>query len=149
MTKKICLVRGEDVHKRIALSHYLIKAGFNITIPSSGFVPGKTRMRLKTDYSGYGYVQNDPCSNLTYGEIEDYTVNIIWVMPNYNEANHYISGINSSGKKTVYRMESIAHIDQRRMMRRNRTFIQASLRWILMMTPTSIWLHPKSVTSNS
>lgn len=32
MTKKICLVGGEDVHKRIALSRYLINAGFNITI---------------------------------------------------------------------------------------------------------------------
>jgi glycosyltransferase involved in cell wall biosynthesis len=32
MTKKICLVGGEDVHKRIALSDYLIKAGFEITI---------------------------------------------------------------------------------------------------------------------
>jgi glycosyltransferase involved in cell wall biosynthesis len=32
MTKKICLVGGEDVHKRIALSKYLIEAGFDITI---------------------------------------------------------------------------------------------------------------------
>ena len=32
MTKKICLVGGEDVHKRIALSRYLIEAGFEITI---------------------------------------------------------------------------------------------------------------------
>ncbi|WP_338733811.1 glycosyltransferase [Mangrovimonas cancribranchiae] len=30
--KKICLVGGEDVHKRIALSHYLTKADFKVTI---------------------------------------------------------------------------------------------------------------------
>ncbi|HLV14384.1 MAG TPA: glycosyltransferase family 4 protein [Xanthomarina sp.] len=32
MTKKICLVGGEDVHKRIPLSQYLIDAGFHVTI---------------------------------------------------------------------------------------------------------------------
>lgn len=32
MVKKICLVGGEDVHKRIALSNYLFDAGFEITI---------------------------------------------------------------------------------------------------------------------
>ena len=32
MEKKICLVGGEDVHKRIALSSYLIEAGFEVTI---------------------------------------------------------------------------------------------------------------------
>ena len=32
MEKKICLVGGEDVHKRIQLSKYLIDAGFNVTI---------------------------------------------------------------------------------------------------------------------
>ena len=30
--KSICLVGGEDVHKRIALSKYLINAGFDVTI---------------------------------------------------------------------------------------------------------------------
>ncbi len=32
MSKKICLVGGEDVHKRIHLSQYLIVAGFHVTI---------------------------------------------------------------------------------------------------------------------
>lgn len=32
MQKKICLVGGEDVHKRIALSKYLIDAGFHVTV---------------------------------------------------------------------------------------------------------------------
>ncbi|MDO6596781.1 glycosyltransferase [Oceanihabitans sp. 2_MG-2023] len=32
MNKKICLVGGEDVHKRIALSNYLKEAGFQVTI---------------------------------------------------------------------------------------------------------------------
>ena len=32
MSKKICLVGGEDVHKRIALSSYLKEAGFQVTI---------------------------------------------------------------------------------------------------------------------
>ncbi|UPS90989.1 glycosyltransferase family 4 protein [Bizionia sp. M204] len=32
MSKKICLVGGEDVHKRINLSQYLIAAGFEVTI---------------------------------------------------------------------------------------------------------------------
>ncbi|MCX7548385.1 glycosyltransferase [Xanthomarina sp. F1114] len=32
MVKKICLVGGEDVHKRILLSQYLIEAGFQVTI---------------------------------------------------------------------------------------------------------------------
>jgi len=32
MQKKICLVGGEDVHKRIALSKYLIDAGYIVTI---------------------------------------------------------------------------------------------------------------------
>ena len=32
MKKKICLVGGEDVHKRIELSKYLIDAGFHVTI---------------------------------------------------------------------------------------------------------------------
>ncbi|QRM90163.1 glycosyltransferase [Lacinutrix sp. WUR7] len=32
MNKKICLVGGEDVHKRISLSSYLKEAGFDVTI---------------------------------------------------------------------------------------------------------------------
>ena len=32
MKRKVCLVGGEDVHKRIALSKYLIEAGFEVTI---------------------------------------------------------------------------------------------------------------------
>jgi glycosyltransferase involved in cell wall biosynthesis len=32
MTKKICLIGGEDVHKRIFLSNYLMDAGFQVTI---------------------------------------------------------------------------------------------------------------------
>jgi glycosyltransferase involved in cell wall biosynthesis len=32
MAKKICLIGGEDVHKRILLSNYLIDAGFQVTI---------------------------------------------------------------------------------------------------------------------
>lgn len=32
MTKSICLIGGEDVHKRIALSKYLIEADFKVTI---------------------------------------------------------------------------------------------------------------------
>ncbi|WP_170234010.1 glycosyltransferase family 4 protein [Bizionia myxarmorum] len=32
MSKKICLVGGEDVHKRISISQYLIAAGFEVTI---------------------------------------------------------------------------------------------------------------------
>src|SRR5690606_18038904 len=33
---KICLVGGEDSHKRIELSQYLIKAGFDVTILGTG-----------------------------------------------------------------------------------------------------------------
>ena len=33
---KICLVGGEDSHKRIELSQYLIKAGFDVTIAGTG-----------------------------------------------------------------------------------------------------------------
>ncbi len=32
MIKKICLIGGEDVHKRIELSKYLVDAGFHVTI---------------------------------------------------------------------------------------------------------------------
>ncbi|MCX7549504.1 glycosyltransferase [Xanthomarina sp. F2636L] len=32
MAKKICLIGGEDVHKRILLSNYLMDAGFEVTI---------------------------------------------------------------------------------------------------------------------
>ncbi|GGG48486.1 glycosyltransferase family 4 protein [Bizionia arctica] len=32
MTKKICIIGGEDVHKRILLSNYLMDAGFQVTI---------------------------------------------------------------------------------------------------------------------
>ena len=35
MVKKICLVGGEDVHKRIPLSKYLIDAGYDVTIIGS------------------------------------------------------------------------------------------------------------------
>jgi len=60
MTKKICLVGGEDVHKRIALSGYLIKAGFEITIlgTSSHNFPKPIR------YVPYNLVRNlDPISD--------------------------------------------------------------------------------------
>ncbi len=43
-----------------------------ITIPE-GVESGETRMRAKAQWQN---ITNDPCSNMTYGETEDYTVNV-------------------------------------------------------------------------
>jgi glycosyltransferase involved in cell wall biosynthesis len=49
MRKKICLVGGEDVHKRIPLSKYLIEFGFDVTILGTGTQP----FPKEINYIGY------------------------------------------------------------------------------------------------
>jgi len=46
---------------------------FNFTVPSSA-LQGTTRMRIRTKYNGLDC--GDPCGTTTYGEVEDYSVNI-------------------------------------------------------------------------
>lgn len=46
----------------------------NFTIPQSAWA-GKTRMRVRSNYVIYG-IPTDACSKLTFGETEDYTLNI-------------------------------------------------------------------------
>ncbi|WP_272022877.1 M14 family zinc carboxypeptidase, partial [Olleya namhaensis] len=49
----------------------------NITIPNDASL-GNTRMRVTCKYYGSsGVTSNDPCESFSYGEVEDYTINII------------------------------------------------------------------------
>ncbi|MBN2894038.1 MAG: T9SS type A sorting domain-containing protein [Bacteroidales bacterium] len=51
---------------------------WDITIPD-GALPGETTMRIRLKYSGEDC--GDPCGTTSYGEVEDYTVNVIgWIM---------------------------------------------------------------------
>lgn len=61
---------GEKVYSSNAYSNF----SGTITIPDSAMT-GSTRMRVRTDYYYYG----DPpaCGNTTYGETEDYTLNVL------------------------------------------------------------------------
>jgi hypothetical protein len=54
----------------------------NIT-PPAGAVPGTTRLRVRITYTG----AVDPCGSATYGEVEDYSVNVLgWLMiDNYGD----------------------------------------------------------------
>ncbi|MDU8886149.1 glycosyltransferase [Yeosuana sp. MJ-SS3] len=54
MAKKICIVGGEDVHKRIPLSKYLIDAGYNVTIIGSS----KHKFPENTTYVSYSLNRN-------------------------------------------------------------------------------------------
>ena len=49
-----------------------------VTIPCTA-TPGLTRMRVRADY----FAMPDPCSNYSYGETEDYNVNVIYNPPSY------------------------------------------------------------------
>ncbi|MFW6302534.1 MAG: PKD domain-containing protein, partial [Bacteroidales bacterium] len=49
----------------------------NITVPNDANLQ-ETRMRVRVHYNRDGYGPNDtPCGNSTYGEVEDYSVNVI------------------------------------------------------------------------
>ncbi|HAS45542.1 MAG TPA: hypothetical protein DCS93_33970, partial [Microscillaceae bacterium] len=49
----------------------------SFTVPSSAQT-GLTRMRISMQYSGTaGTTFSDPCATFTYGEVEDYTVNLV------------------------------------------------------------------------
>ena len=47
---------------------------WDITVPADA-IAGDTRMRIRLKYSGSNC--GDPCGTTTYGEVEDYTVNVI------------------------------------------------------------------------
>ncbi|RBP33050.1 glycosyltransferase involved in cell wall biosynthesis [Oceanihabitans sediminis] len=61
MSKRICLVGGEDVHKRIALSSYLEKEGFQVTILGTSTV----KFPDSIEYVPYNLVRHfSPISDL-------------------------------------------------------------------------------------
>jgi hypothetical protein len=49
--------------------------GFTFTV-DAGATVGETRLRIRFNWPDSGLPQPDPCGNTTYGEVEDYTVNI-------------------------------------------------------------------------
>jgi hypothetical protein len=81
--------------EQVFVSAYTQSMTTNITIPCTA-LPGNTRMRIRSDI-GFGI---DPCSDLFYGETEDYNVEIIDnpVAYNYSTAvqqtGTYIPGTN-------------------------------------------------------
>src|SRR5690606_4554458 len=48
----------------------------NISIPSNATL-GETRMRIRTQYTDQFITNNTPCGNSEFGQVEDYTLNII------------------------------------------------------------------------
>ncbi|MCD4791368.1 MAG: carboxypeptidase-like regulatory domain-containing protein, partial [Bacteroidales bacterium] len=65
---------GQDIHT------------WDITIPGDA-VPGPTTMRIRLKYSGSDC--GDPCGSTTYGEVEDYTLNI--AIPAYGNLEGYVT----------------------------------------------------------
>ncbi|MBN2238848.1 MAG: carboxypeptidase regulatory-like domain-containing protein, partial [Dehalococcoidales bacterium] len=59
---------------------------FNFTVPADAMT-GETRMRVRMKYSGA--TCGDPCGDTTFGEVEDYTVNIGGEPPDFG----FIEGI--------------------------------------------------------
>jgi hypothetical protein len=63
----------EDAGESIPLDVYIGYGPYTGNIvPPAGALPGSTRMRVRLDY----YTTPLPCGTSTYGEVEDYTVNI-------------------------------------------------------------------------
>ncbi|WP_417874745.1 glycosyltransferase family 4 protein [Xanthomarina gelatinilytica] len=67
MAKKICLVGGEDVHKRILLSSYLMDAGFQVTIVGTS----DHKFPKSVNYISYNL-------NRSFSPIADYKT-IVWL----------------------------------------------------------------------
>lgn len=76
MKRKICLVGGEDVHKRIQLSQYLIEAGFDVTIIGTSKQPFPNNVT----YVNYNLKRN-------LSPINDYKT-LVWYRKFFNE-NHF------------------------------------------------------------
>ncbi len=64
----------------------------NIVVPTDA-VPGNTRMRVIQKFSSYS---TNPCEVFTYGEVEDYTINVLATTKTLN-LNAYIEGLYMSG----------------------------------------------------
>ncbi|GIV38264.1 MAG: hypothetical protein KatS3mg033_0064 [Thermonema sp.] len=75
---------GELVYSRARTTSTSISGSF--TVPSSALT-GATRMRVSMKYNAYP----SPCETFTYGEVEDYTVNI--VAAREAVAAHTVSGM--------------------------------------------------------
>jgi glycosyltransferase involved in cell wall biosynthesis len=73
MKKKICLVGGEDAHKRINLSRYLIEFGFEVTILGTGTKP----FPKEINYVGYNL-------NRSFSPTSDYKT-LLWYKRFFNE----------------------------------------------------------------
>lgn len=83
---------GEEVYDSGSVANNGIIT--DITIPTSTTL-GNTRMRVQMYY--YYYPANNSCANFLYGEVEDYTVNIIDLKCNDGIQNGDETGIDCGG----------------------------------------------------
>src|SRR5690554_154885 len=75
MAKKICLVGGEDVHKRILLSSYLMDAGFQVTIVGTS----DHKFPKSVNYVSYNL-------NRSFSPIADYRT-VVWLKRFFKDNN--------------------------------------------------------------
>ncbi|MBK9301750.1 MAG: hypothetical protein IPN14_14395 [Bacteroidetes bacterium] len=62
---------------------------FTVNVPI-GATPGASRLRVRCKYAGAPLVgDNNPCVNYTWGETEDYLVNILANTPAWNPYSRY------------------------------------------------------------
>lgn len=68
----------DDADEALAVSGTPGTGPYTATItPPAGAVPGETRLRIRITYTG----SVDPCGATTYGEVEDYSINVLgWLL---------------------------------------------------------------------
>ena len=92
----------EDANETIVVSGTPGDGPYTATIiPPSGAIAGSTRMRIRITYTG----AVDPCGTTQYGEVEDYTINVIGETPSMNwltlNSNSSVAGSVNSGSNNA------------------------------------------------
>jgi hypothetical protein len=109
----------------------------NISIPSNATL-GETRMRIRTQYTDQFITNNTPCGNSEFGQVEDYTINIIDLGCSGISENIIVSLTNLNEEQNTLSAEGVEG-----------TSLNISYQWQQNIQGTSIWENIENATTLS
>src|SRR5690606_31203157 len=107
----------------------------NISIPDNAII-GETRMRIRVQYTDGAVTNNTSCGNSEYGQVEDYTLNIIDMGCLGISDNIIASTSNPSGEQITLNAQGVEGTSQ-----------NISYQWQQNVDGTSLWENIANATT--